>query len=63
MGIAALWQLLRAEEVVEWYRGGITEEHAALVAAVDGQAVAIDLSPWIIQAGGESVLQPGCAVV
>lgn len=50
MGVAALWQLLRSEELVEWYRGGITEEHAALVAAVDGQAVAIDLSTWIMQA-------------
>ncbi|KAL4425232.1 hypothetical protein ABPG75_009248 [Micractinium tetrahymenae] len=58
MGITALWQLLRAEEVVEWYRGGIAEEHAALLAAVDGQAVAIDLSTWIMQADQQTALTP-----
>lgn len=52
MGINALWQLLRAEDLEEWYRGGVMEEHAALVAAVDGQAVAIDLSTWVVQASG-----------
>ena len=46
-----LWQLLKGEEVVEHYRGGEPQDLAALVAAVDGKALAVDLSTWIVQVG------------
>ena len=51
MGVAMLWQLLKAEEVVEHYKGADPQDLAAMVAAVDGTALAIDLSTWIVQVG------------
>ena len=52
MGVNALWQLLRDEEVVEHYKGALPQDYAAIVAAVDGKAIAVDLSMWIMQARG-----------
>lgn len=52
MGVTALWQLLGAEQVVEHYRGASADELAHIVQAVDGAAVAVDLSPWLMQVGG-----------
>lgn len=50
MGIADLWRLLEAEDVVEKYTGANAADHAAIVRAVDGQVIAVDLSMWLMQA-------------
>lgn len=58
MGINALWQLLRAEELVEHYAGAKASDHAAIVQAVDGAAVAVDLAVWCVQADQQQALLP-----
>ncbi|EFN56935.1 hypothetical protein CHLNCDRAFT_143468 [Chlorella variabilis] len=58
MGVTALWQLLGAEQVVEHYRGASADELAHIVQAVDGAAVAVDLSPWLMQADQQQALLP-----
>jgi hypothetical protein len=61
MGVTMLWQLLKAEEVVEHYKGADPQDLSAMVAAVDGKALAIDLSTWIVQAGaGQSCQSCQC---
>jgi hypothetical protein len=54
MGVTALWPLLEKEGVVEHYRGSSSEDHASIVAAVDGAVVAVDLAPWLFQVGPRS---------
>lgn len=49
MGISSCWKLLHDEGVVERYNGGRAEDHARIVEAVDGKAIAVDLSMWIMQ--------------
>ncbi|PRW33965.1 flap endonuclease GEN-like protein 1 [Chlorella sorokiniana] len=58
MGVNALWQLLRAEGLVEHYAGAAPADHAAIVEAVDGAAIAVDLSTWIMQADQQQALLP-----
>lgn len=42
-------QLLRAEGLVEHYVGAAPADHAAIIEAVDGAAIAVDLSTWLMQ--------------
>lgn len=42
-------QLLRAEGLVEHYVGAAPADHAAIIEAVDGATVAVDLSTWLMQ--------------
>lgn len=43
--------MLRAEGLVEHYVGAAPADHAAIVEAVDGAAIAVDLSTWLMQVG------------
>ena len=49
MGVSELWSLLKAEGSVQHWSGR-EGAHASIVSAVEGKAVAIDLSAWIVQA-------------
>lgn len=54
MGVNALWQLLRAEGLVEHYQGSGAADHRQIVNDVDGLAVAVDMSVWCMQVGGSA---------
>lgn len=56
MGVAALWPLLRAEEMVEYYLGSSADDLATIVSSVFDTAVAVDLSTWIVQADSQQAL-------
>ncbi|PSC67428.1 phosphatidate cytidylyltransferase [Micractinium conductrix] len=56
MGVKQLWPLLRAEGLVEWYRGGLEGEYGTCLSEVDGTAVAVDLAAWLVQASGGQAL-------
>jgi len=57
MGVANLWQSLGHCGAVEAFSGATPDGHARLMAEVQGTAVAVDLSPWIVQAATQPALQ------
>ena len=59
MGVNALWQLLRAEGMVEHYVGTSTADYRQIVDDVDGLAVAVDLAVWCMQVSGQPVRKAG----
>ena len=56
-------QLLRAEGLVEHYVGAAPADHAAIVEAVDGAAIAVDLSTWLMQVGSFISMLPNRLVL
>ena len=57
MGVQGLWKLLQEEGMVERYSGGVGGgAQAAVAAAVEGRAIAVDLAMWVMQAE-QAVLQ------
>eukprot|EP00887_Chlorella_sp_A99_P003372 scaffold7.g3372.t1 len=58
MGVNTLWKLLAAEEVVQKYAGLNPADYAALVRAVDGAVIAVDLAMWLMQAELQKELLP-----
>jgi hypothetical protein len=58
MGVAALWSLLEKEGVVEHYRGASSDDYAAILQAASDAVVAVDLSPWLLQADQQAALAP-----
>ncbi|KAK9818436.1 hypothetical protein WJX72_012549 [[Myrmecia] bisecta] len=52
MGVSHLWQLLREEGLVATWKGN-EGQHTAIAPEIDGQAVAVDLSLWLMQASSQ----------
>jgi transcription elongation factor Elf1 len=57
MGVANLWQSLGQSGAVEAFSGATPDGHAELLGEVQGTAVAVDLSTWIMQALSQPALQ------
>jgi hypothetical protein len=57
MGVAHLWQSLGHSGAVEAFSGATPQGHARLLGEVQGSAVAVDLSTWIMQAATQPALQ------
>ncbi|KFM26231.1 Flap endonuclease GEN-like protein 1 [Auxenochlorella protothecoides] len=58
MGIASLWKLLTEEGVVRKLSGSDPSQHHTLLSELDGTAIAVDLSAWIMQADQQLALLP-----
>lgn len=56
MGVSGLWDILKAQGAVKCKVGSQPGEYGAICKELEGKVVAVDLSPWLMQASSAAFM-------
>jgi hypothetical protein len=56
MGVSGLWDILKAQGAVKCKVGSQPGEYGAICKELEGKVVAVDLSPWLMQASSAAFI-------
>ncbi len=59
MGVSGLWDLLKTQEAVKCKISSQPGGYGAICRELEGKVVAVDLSPWLMQASPTASMVPG----